>query len=160
MILLICGWWSYEKLHQLRNLIVASARFLFLPLHRTHIVHLSLSLYYEQILGYTWSNHSPLMALLKSMSMEGDFPTKSKYNRALGRWVSTQRSNKKRMETGNPPNQGRTDQEEAERRIRRLNAIGFTWSLLPGGTTTEVDDEEENSNRETYSSLVRETERR
>ena len=56
------------------------------------------------------------------------------------------------METGNPPNQGRTDQEEAERRIRRLNAIGFTWSLLPGGTTTEVDDEEENSNRETYSS--------
>ncbi len=87
---------------------------------------------------------------------QANVPTKNKANRALGRWVSSQRANYKAWKEGK---YGRIDPEEIERRIKRLEAIGFAWSLLPGGTTTEVDhgedeeeEEEENSDMETDSS--------
>ena len=65
------------------------------------------------------------------MNAKGNVPTKNKTNRALGRWVSTQRANYKKFNRGESHNQPRMDREEFERRIRRLDAIGFTWSLLP-----------------------------
>ena len=87
--------------------------------------------------------------------MKGNVPTKNKTNRALGRWISTQRANYKKFKKGECTPNRRTDWEEMERRIQRLEAIGFVWSLLPGGTTTEVDEEEEeegNSDRESEAS--------
>ena len=86
---------------------------------------------------------------------QANVPTKNKTNRALGRWVSSQRANYKAWKEGE---YGRIDPEEIERRIKRLEAIGFAWSLLPGGTTAEVDhgeeedEEEESSDLETDSS--------
>lgn len=73
-------------------------------------------------------------------------PTKNKHNRALGRWVSTQRANYKRLQQGNPPKQRRTDWEEAKRRIRRLNGIGFAWSLLPTSTENGYEQQGRRSN--------------
>jgi hypothetical protein len=85
--------------------------------------------------------------------MKGNVPTKNKSNRALGRWVSTQRSNYKNLKKGESPKHPRMNRQELERRIRRLNGIGFAWSLLPGTTKTEVDgdNEEDNSDDETDS---------
>lgn len=82
--------------------------------------------------------------------MQGNVPTKKRSNRALGRWVSTQRSNYKKFKNGESPKHPRMDRQELERRIRRLDGIGFAWSLLPGATKTEVDgnNEEESSDDE------------
>lgn len=82
-----------------------------------------------------------------SLRTKGNVPTKNKQNRALGRWVSTQRANYKRLQQGNPPKQRRTDWEEAKRRIRRLNGIGFAWSLLPACSPHEERDEDDQESR-------------
>ena len=82
-----------------------------------------------------------------SFRTKGNVPTKNKQNRALGRWVSTQRANYKRLQQGNPPKQRRTDWEEAKRRIRRLNGIGFAWSLLPACSPNEERDEDDQESR-------------
>lgn len=54
-------------------------------------------------------------------------------NKALGRWVSTQRAVYKQFQktgvTAHP--------EEMKRRINRLDRIGFSWSVLPGNTDPE-----------------------
>jgi hypothetical protein len=57
---------------------------------------------------------------------EGNVPTKNKENRALGRWVSTQRSMYKKYQEDDI-----NDVEVWSRRIRRLNGIAFSWSLAP-----------------------------
>lgn len=71
----------------------------------------------------------------------GDVPTKNKKNRALGRWVSTQRSNYKKYKLGTGMLRPKTDEDEMERRIRCLEGIGFKWSLLPGNSPTNEEDE-------------------
>lgn len=58
----------------------------------------------------------------------GNVPTKNRDNRALGRWVSTQRSMFKKFQEGDI-----NDIEVWNRRIRRLNGINFSWSLAPSG---------------------------
>jgi hypothetical protein len=80
----------------------------------------------------------------------GDVPTKNKKNRALGRWVSTQRSNYKKYKRGMGTLRPKTDDEEMERRIRCLEGIGFKWSLAgtqsseQGGEDESYDSQEEN----------------
>ncbi|KAG7352759.1 helicase domain protein [Nitzschia inconspicua] len=85
-----------------------------------------------------------------------DVPTKNKKNRALGRWVSTQRSNYKKYKKGVGTLRPKTDEEEMERRIRCLEGIGFKWSLLPGSYSNEEEEEEEetDSNDEDEGSAV------
>jgi Helicase associated domain len=68
----------------------------------------------------------------------GNVPTKNSSNRALGRWVSTQRSMYKRFKEGKIEK----DVKEMTQRIRKLNRIKFCWSLAPGSPTSEEDGAE------------------
>ena len=61
------------------------------------------------------------------LQMKGNVPTKNKTNKALGRWVSTQRANYKKYKKGEWEKLPRMDRDQFERRIRRLEAIGFPW---------------------------------
>jgi len=69
------------------------------------------------------------MLLKEYKDSHGDckVPTKYKQNRELGRWVSTQRQRYKDYKKGVKMS---ISQEEFERRIRRLEDIGFDWCLL------------------------------
>jgi hypothetical protein len=89
----------------------------------------------------------------------GNVPTKNKVNKALGRWVSTQRSNYKKYRQGKGNLRPKTDSVEMERRIRMLNGIGFNWSLLPGHSsgsdehsdeTDEVEDQDEDDDQDEH----------
>jgi hypothetical protein len=62
-------------------------------------------------------------------SNAGNVPTKYRGNKALGRWVSTQRAYYKRFESGEVTDP--EEMEEGQRRIRLLNELCFTWSMLP-----------------------------
>lgn len=77
----------------------------------------------------------------------GNVPTKNKTNRALGRWVSTQRSNHKKFKRTGSTAHPRMDRKEMNRRTSRLNGINFSWSLLPGNTQSEenIGDHSESS---------------
>ena len=77
--------------------------------------------------------------ILILIGLAGNVPTKNKSNKALGRWVSTQRSNYKKFKKSGSIAQSRMDREEMEKRIRKLNGISFTWSLLPGGMKSEEE---------------------
>ncbi len=50
-------------------------------------------------------------------------PTKYKTNTALGRWVSTQRSEYKKF------SEGQTKTAMTEEKVRRLESIGFAWFM-------------------------------
>jgi Helicase associated domain len=86
--------------------------------------------------------------------IKGDVPTKNKKNRALGRWVSTQRSNYKKYKKGMGTLRPKTDDEEMERRIRCLEGIGFKWSLAAGTLSSEEDAEEENNDSQEESDEI------
>jgi hypothetical protein len=102
-----------------------------------------------------------------------DVPTKSKLNRALGRWVSSQRAMYRSYVKGAD---GRSLTKTAmANRINRLREIGFRFSLLPDeddycsnvdseeGTGTEEEDEggggeeEEEESRSWYTAATRTT---
>jgi Helicase associated domain len=73
-----------------------------------------------------------------SLFASGNVPTKSKKNRALGRWVSTQRAMHKSYMDGRC-SKG-VSRDEIERRTARLEELGFCFSmLLSGDNTGEVD---------------------
>lgn len=55
-------------------------------------------------------------------------PTKHRNNRPLGRWVSTQRHMYKDYLRGHKPKS--LEHSEIKRRIAKLEAIGFAWSML------------------------------
>ena len=116
---------------------------------------------YDKVKVYRLLHYSSRLLVLSFQKYQsvlydlGNVPTKNKTNRALGRWVSTQRSNyKKFMRTGSTAHP-RMDRKEMNRRTNRLNGINFTWSLLPGNTQSEeiIDD-----NRESSSSSEKTTE--
>ena len=54
----------------------------------------------------------------------GLVPTKYSTNPALGRWVSTQRSQYKLFVDGEKSTM-------TQERVERLNSIGFVWNVLP-----------------------------
>jgi Helicase associated domain len=56
---------------------------------------------------------------------KGDVPTKCRDNQALGRWVSTQRSNYKEFVEGTD-----TSKQMTEERIARLESVGFKWRMM------------------------------
>jgi len=106
--------------------------------------------------GFVWAKRKGQTAweekfheLQAYLQKNGDcnVPTKNKTNRALGRWVSTQRSNYKKFMRNGSTAHPRMDQKEMNRRTNRLNGINFTWSLLPGNTQSEeiIDDNRESS---------------
>ncbi|KAL3930038.1 MAG: hypothetical protein SGARI_004598 [Bacillariaceae sp.] len=75
-------------------------------------------------------------------------PTKNRANRALGRWVSTQRSNYKKFKLGKGNLRPNTDEDETKRRIRCLKGIDFQWSLLARDSSEEDDGNEETEEEE------------
>ena len=70
--------------------------------------------------------------------MVGHVPTKHRNNRPLGRWVSTQRHMYKDYLEGKKPKS--LDHKEMRRRIEKLEAIGFAWSMLGGNSSDESND--------------------
>ena len=92
---------------------------------------------------HAWEEQFQNMLAFKRLHGHVNVPTKSSEQRALGRWVSTQRSVYKRWKNGEfsvgPSGDGSTSSfaaenlAEIEQRIRRLDEIGFTWSLAPQG---------------------------
>ena len=74
------------------------------------------------------------------LSHQGNVPTKNNSNnKALGRWVSTQRANYKKLMGSESLTKkiSRMDYKEMNRRISRLNAINFSWSLLSSNTQSK-----------------------
>ena len=65
-------------------------------------------------------------------------PTKNSSQKALGRWVSTQRSMRKKFLEGRIEK----DIEEHEKRIQKLDDINFCWSLAQGGSPTSESTDE------------------
>lgn len=68
---------------------------------------------------------------------DSNVPTKYKENRALGRWVSTQRNMYKRFTAGEPFNNLSLD--EIERRIALLKKMDFCWVMLQSSGSDESD---------------------
>ena len=76
---------------------------------------------------YTISALTPIQKELKEYKAEyGNchVPTKYKENTALGRWVSTQRSEYKKFCEGD------TKTAMNAEKIRRLESIGFAWFMV------------------------------
>lgn len=91
--------------------------------------------------GFTWAKRkgdfsweSKFDELVKYKRSHGglDPPTKNSAAPALGRWVSTQRSQYKLYETG------QRSRMTAER-VMRLNRVGFSWKMM--GDRKSGDDE-------------------
>lgn len=75
---------------------------------------------------WSWAfRHRNLFAYTTALP-SATVPTKSRTHRALGRWVSTQRSMYKRYKDGEA-----VDSTVMER-IEKLESVGFVWSLAPG----------------------------
>jgi hypothetical protein len=71
----------------------------------------------------------PFLFLIPTL---GNVPTKCKKNRALGRWVSTQRAMYKTHQEGAIVGKDGSHSQENERRIARLEELGFSFSMIPG----------------------------
>ena len=100
-------------------------------------------------IGFHWAKRKGIQAwedkyreLQRYQQQHGhcNVPTKNRANRALGRWVSTQRSNYKKFKLGKGNLRPNTDEEETKRRIRCLEGIGFQWSLLARDSSEEENE--------------------
>lgn len=100
--------------------------------------------------GFVWAKPKGTSAweqkyqeLQQYVKQKGDpnVPTKYKGNRALGRWVSTQRNMYKRYTSGGVFKNLRPD--EIVRRIKLLEELGFVWIMGPpsGSEKDEKNDE-------------------
>ena len=63
-----------------------------------------------------------------------DVATKYSPNPALGRWVSTQRSEYKKFRDG-------TSKHMTQEKINKLNRLGFKWEMLPNRSNSSSDEE-------------------
>lgn len=68
-------------------------------------------------------------------------PTKFPDNRALGRWVSTQRNMYKKYKAGEQVNN--LLPQEIQRRIRLLENLGFSWSMAPSSGSDDNDEDDD-----------------
>jgi Helicase associated domain len=75
--------------------------------------------------GYVQLSASVSASLRVGLPSAGDVPTKCRDNQALGRWVSTQRSNYKEFMEGTD-----TSKQMTEERIARLESVGFKWRMM------------------------------
>ncbi|KAG7367633.1 helicase domain protein [Nitzschia inconspicua] len=97
-----------------------------------------------------WENRFCELKAFKDNYGHCNVPTKCKKNRALGRWVSTQRAMYKSYKEGRGSKT--IHKEEIERRIERLEELGFCFSmLLPGESGSETDSQQEHFNTTTDS---------
>ena len=71
---------------------------------------------------------------------DANVPTKYAANRALGRWVSTQRNMYKKYHGGASFNS--LLPAEIERRIELLNQLGFIWNMAPTSGSDDPDQKE------------------
>ena len=76
-----------------------------------------------------------LLLLSSHFHYLGNTPTKYRTNKALGRWVSTQRANYKRFQKHEEGQIGAdklpTGRDELIRRIGLLDELGFSWTMIP-----------------------------
>jgi hypothetical protein len=86
--------------------------------------------------GFVWAKPKGVDAweqrfeeLQKYVKEFGDphVPTKYPDNRALGRWVSTQRNMYKKFHTGEKCNS--LSRDEMQRRLTLLNSVEFSWRM-------------------------------
>lgn len=76
-------------------------------------------------------------------------PTKYPDNRALGRWVSTQRNMYKKYHSGGRFNNLST--EEIERRIALLQSLRFSWNMSPSsGSDIANNDDSQGDDGDEY----------
>ncbi len=82
------------------------------------------------------------MELQQYVREKGDanVPTKYVENRALGRWVSTQRNMYKRYHAGASFNS--LPATEIERRIALLDLLGFSWNMAVTSSSDEPEHAE------------------
>jgi len=74
-----------------------------------------------------WQNRCGELYEYLAQNGNANVPTKYKKNRALGRWVSTQRNMRHQfVKTGKYNN---IQKSEVLQRLRALEAIGFTWDM-------------------------------
>jgi hypothetical protein len=83
-----------------------------------------------------WNIRFEELRSYKAVTGNCNVPTKYGANPALGRWVSTQRSQYKEMQL---PETSRKKLQLTPARIAKLNAIGFTWDMI-----RRRDDNDEN----------------
>ena len=76
-----------------------------------------------------WNQKFEELQEYKKLHGNCDVPTKHKENRALGRWVSTQRHMYKQLHSGIQPTG--VEPGELHRRISLLNSIQFRWAMTP-----------------------------
>ena len=85
-----------------------------------------------QMIGFRWAKQNgqagwneKFNELVQYKARNGNchVPTKYKANRALGRWVTTQRAEYKKYSEGN------TKTTMTAEKIRRLEGIGFAWFM-------------------------------
>mmetsp|Transcript_4793 Transcript_4793/g.12171 ORF Transcript_4793/g.12171 Transcript_4793/m.12171 type:complete len:154 (+) Transcript_4793:377-838(+) len=101
---------------------------------------------------HAWEEQFQNMLAFKRLHGHVNVPTKSAEQRALGRWVSTQRSVYKRFKAGefsvgaNSSGDGSNARvaadnlAETQERIRRLDEIGFCWNLAPPSFSSSAED--------------------
>ena len=106
--------------------------------------------------GFVWAKPKGVDAweqkfeeLLEYVEEKGDpnVPTKYPSNRALGRWVSTQRNMYKKYQSDRRFNN--LSRAEIERRISLLESLGFSWSMAltsdsDNGNNNEAQENEKN----------------
>jgi hypothetical protein len=111
-----------------------------------------ISFYFALSIGFQWAKRKGIQAwedkfrelqLYQQRHGHCNVPTKNKQNRALGRWVSTQRSNYKKFKLGKGTLRPNTEEAETLRRIRCLEGIGFQWSLLTRDSSSNEEGESE-----------------
>lgn len=97
-----------------------------------------------------WESKYKELVKYKQKYGDANVPTKYSINRALGRWVSTQRNMWKKYQAQGPAGMN-LPPEEIERRIRLLDALEFTWNMVQppadsDGSNTDGDGSREGGN--------------
>ena len=94
----------------------------------------------------SWNSRFAELEAYRAIHGHCDVPTKYADNPALGRWVSTQRSQYKQMRNGEKT-------QMTNQRAKRLNAIGFRWNMTTdrdGVETEGGDGEDDNESHDGY----------
>ena len=93
-----------------------------------------------------WDKKYAELVEYKDQNGDCNVPTKFKERRALGRWVSTQRSNYfkryKRKIEGRPQESLKEEELELTKRVQMLNELGFVWRMAPTSPSTSTDESE------------------
>ena len=81
---------------------------------------------------HSWNEKYHELCQFKERHGNCDVPTKYTPNPALGRWVSTQRSEYKKFLKG-------SSKLMTRQKIASLNRIGFKWEMIPSRSSSDED---------------------